>query len=43
MPSTDLIWIDTEDFEPLKKDDFNPIKHQEAEQENNHSQKWTHD
>ena len=25
-----LIWIDTEDFKPLPKDDFNSIKHQEA-------------
>ena len=25
-----LIWIDSEDFKPLKKDNFNSIKHQEC-------------
>ena len=28
--SSDLIWIDSEDFEPLKEDDFNSTKHQEC-------------
>ena len=28
--STDLIWIDVEDFKPLDNDGFNPEKHKEA-------------
>lgn len=28
--SLSLIWIDTEDFKPLKKDKFNFMKHQTA-------------
>ncbi len=30
LPSSDLVWIDSEDFKPLEKDNFNKTKYEEV-------------